>query len=82
MLQTLTIHVNIQFTALPVVMQVEKLVTVLDMLGFRQLTVFGKMGKIGCQSALYLGESFCLEGTANVTCIDKHATYDRKVIGI
>ena len=58
------------------------LVTVLDMLGFRQLTVFGKMGKIGCQSALYLGESFCLEGTANVTCIDKHVTYDRKVIGI
>jgi len=48
-----------------------------------QLTVFGKMGKIGCQSALYLGESFRLEGTANVISIDKPAaTYDRKVIGI
>jgi len=48
-----------------------------------QLRVFGKMGKIGCQSALYLGESFCLEGTADVIGIDKSAaTYDRMVIGI
>ena len=31
-----------------------------------QLTVFGKVGKIGCQSALYLGETFRSEGTANV----------------
>ena len=29
-----------------------------------QLTVFGKMGKIGCQRALCLVESFRLEGTA------------------
>jgi len=48
-----------------------------------QLTVFGKVGKIGCQSALYPGESFRLEGTANVIGIDKPAaTCDRKVICI
>jgi len=47
------------------------------------LTVFGNMGKIGCQSALYLRESFCLEGTANVIGIDKlAATCDRKAFGI
>jgi len=45
-----------------------------------QLTVFGK---IGCQSALYLGESFCLEGTVDVVGIDKPAAVsDRKVVGI
>ena len=45
-----------------------------------QLTVFGN---IGCQSALYLGESFRLKGTANVIGIDKPAaTCNRKVIGI
>ena len=37
------------------------------------LTIFGKVGKIGCQSAFYLGESFRLEGTANVISIDKPA---------
>jgi len=48
-----------------------------------QLTVFGKTNKIGCQSALYLGGSFRLEGTANVIGIDKPAAMcDRKVIGI
>jgi len=38
-----------------------------------QLTVFGKMGKTGCPSVLYLGESFCIQGTANVISIDKAA---------
>jgi len=48
-----------------------------------RLTEFGKMGKIGCQSALYLGESFRLEGTADVIGIDKPAaTCDKKVTGI
>jgi len=48
-----------------------------------QLTVFCKMGKIGCPSALYLRESFHLEGTADVIGIDKPAaTCDRKVIFI
>jgi len=47
-----------------------------------QLTVFGKMGKIGCQSALYLGEIFLLEGTTNVIGIHKPtAKCDRKAIG-
>ena len=66
-------------------MPVESTCHSLGRAGFQtpQLTVFGKMGKIGCQSALYLGESFRLEGTANVIGIDKAvATRDRKVIGI
>jgi len=47
-----------------------------------QLTVFGKMGKIGCQSALYLGEIFLLKGTTNVIGIHKPtAKCDRKAIG-
>jgi len=38
---------------------------------------------MGYQSALCLGESFCLEGTANVIGIDKPAAMcDRKIIGI
>jgi len=41
------------------------------------------MGKISGQSAPNLGESFRLEGSANVTGIDKPAaTCDRKVTGI
>ena len=48
-----------------------------------QLAVFGKMGKIGYQSALFLGQSFRLQGTANVVGIDKPvAPCDRKVVGI
>ena len=56
-------------------MQVENICHSLGRAGFLtpQLTVFGKMGKIGCQSALYLEESFCLESTANVIGIDKPA---------
>jgi len=46
-----------------------------------QLTVFGKMVKIGCQSALYLQEGFRLEVTENVITIDKPAAMcERKVI--
>jgi len=81
----LTIHVNIHFMARPVVMQVENTCHSPGCAGFQtpQLTVFGKTGKIGCQSALYLQESFCLEDTANVSGTDKSAaTCDRKVIGI
>jgi len=56
-------------------MQVENTCHSLGCAGFQtpQLTVFGKMGKIGCQSALYLVESFRLEDTANVIGIDKPA---------
>jgi len=66
-------------------MQVENTCHSLGRAGFQtpQLTVFGKMGKIGCQSALYVGESFRLEGTANVINVDKPAAVcDRKVIGV
>ena len=63
-------------------MQVENTCQSLRHAGFQaqQLSVFCKMGKIGCQSALYLGESFHLEGTADVIGIGKAAaTCDRKV---
>jgi len=66
-------------------MQVENTCHSLGHAGFQtpQLTVFGKMGKIGCincQSALYLGESF---RTANVIGTDNLvAMCDRKVIGM
>ena len=63
-------------------MQVNNTCHSLGRAGFQtpQLIVFGK---IGCQSALYLGESFHLEGTADVIGIDKPAaTCDRKVTGI
>ena len=66
-------------------MHVESTCHSLGRAGFQtpQPTVFGKMCKIGCQSALYLGESFSLEGTANVVGVDKPvAACDRKVIGI
>ena len=66
-------------------MQVENTCHSLGRAGYQstQLAVFGKMGKIGCQSALYLGQSFRLEGTANVIGIDKPvAPCDRKVVGI
>jgi len=66
-------------------MQVKNTCHSLGHAGFQtsQLTVFGKMGKIGCQSALYLGESFRLESTADVIGIDKPvATCDRKVTGM
>jgi len=55
-------------------MQVENNCHSLGCAGFQmpQLTVFGK---IGCQSALYLRESFRLEGTANVIGTDKPASY-------
>jgi len=55
-LQTLAIHVNIHFMARPVVMQVENTCHSLGCAGFQtpQLTVFGKMGKNGCQSVLLL----------------------------
>jgi len=54
-------------------MQVESTCHSVGCAGFQtpQLTVFGKVGKIGCQSALYLVESFRLEGTASVIGIDK-----------
>jgi len=76
---------NIQFMAWPVIMQVEYNCHSLGRTGLQMPDpiLFGKMGKIGCQSALYLGESFRLEGTAGVICMDKTAaTCDRKVIGI
>jgi len=66
-------------------MQVENTCHSVGHAGFEtpQLTVFGKMAKIGCQTALYLGESFCLEGTADVIGIDKPAaTCNMKVIGM
>jgi len=66
-------------------MQVENTCHSLGRAGFQtpQLTVFSKMGKLGCQSALYVGESFRLEGTANVINVDKPAAVcDRKVIGV
>jgi len=66
-------------------MQVENTCHCLGCAGFQtpQLTVYDKMGKIGCQSALYLGEKFHLEGTADVIGIDKPvATCDRKITGI
>ena len=55
MLQTLTIHVNIQLTAWSVVMQVENTCHSLEYAGFQtpQLTVFGK---IGCQSECTLSQ--------------------------
>jgi len=65
-------------------MQVENTCHSLGRAGFQtpQLTVSGKMGKIDCQSALYLGESFRVEGTPNVIGIDKPvATCDRKITG-
>jgi len=79
-LQTLTIQVNIQFTMGPVVMQVENTCYSLGRVAFQtpQLTVFGK---IRCQHALYLGESFRLEGTANIIDIDKPAAIcDRSLV--
>ena len=82
MLQTLAIYVNIHITAWPVVTQVENTCHSLGRAGFQtpQLAVFGK---IGCQSALYVGESFRLEGTANVINVNKPAAVcDRKVIGV
>jgi len=48
-----------------------------------QLTVFAETGKIGCYSALYLGESFRLENTAAVIGTDKPAAKcHRKINGI
>jgi len=65
-------------------MQVENTCHSLAGAGFQtpQLTIFGKVGKIGCQSAVNLGEGFRYEGTANVIGIDKPAaTCDMKVTG-
>jgi len=66
-------------------MHVENTCHSLGRAGFQtpQLTVFGKVGKIGCESALCLRESFRVEGTANVIGTDKPAdTCDWKVTGI